>query len=83
MKLILARLLPLALALVVTALPSLARAEGSHKAHAAHATHAAKRAKAGPKAGAKPHKAAKAKATPKASTHKPVKAPRASKKAAK
>jgi hypothetical protein len=79
MKLILARVLAVALALVVTALPSLAQAEGSHKAHAAHAI---KRAKAGPKAGAKPHKAA-----PKAKAPRPakkaVKAPRAAKKAAK
>lgn len=88
MKLLLARALPLVLALVVTALPSLARAEGSPKAHATHAkthakAHAAKRANAGPKAGAKPRKAAKSKAPVKAAAHKSVKAPRASKKTAK
>ena len=80
MKLIFARVLPLALALLVTGLPSLARAEAPHKAHG---THAAKRAKAGPKAGAKPHKAAPKAKAPRAAAHKPVKAPRASKKAAK
>ncbi len=76
MKLILARVMPLALALLV---PSLAFAE-TPSAGKGHATHVAKRAKSGAKAGAKARvKPAKPKAAPK--PHKPAKAPKASKKA--
>lgn len=77
MKLIVARVLPLALALLV---PSLAFAE-TPAAGKPRATHVAKRSKAGVKAGAKSPKPAKVKApkAPKAAK----KAPRAAKKAPK
>lgn len=71
MKLIVARVMPLALALL---LPSFALAETPATGHKAQKTHAAKRAKAAPK----PHKAVKVKA-PKAAKKAP-KAPKLSKK---
>ena len=74
MKLIVARVLPLAFALLVSFAPSFAFAEGGHAGKTHAAAHTQKRAKA-----AKPHKAAKAKAAKPAA--KKAKAPRASKKA--